>query len=503
MTSYADLRWTTSTPTVQEIIESQGRGDTALAGRMLHGSAALAELATGKSWAGHMSRLGVAAVDAARSSRFASFAKELDSLPAVASAWKDTAVSLADGIRNPAELSETILSAQIQTLSTTLAAASTNIPILGMVAGFVVLGFEVGRSIWLESHEAKDKQAALQLDAETDERRGNEILDVTYTGDWTDLFLPDHDPRAVATWVEHNEVEFGSGYKGGRIYLADKDGKVHGTGVGLVPGGGVATQWQYRGKQASTGSTALDRLCRALKLPIAAAKNFERYTTFGTEYFRPSMGQLSYLLWAQLTTPGPTMFRVDAAELAAQWDAYWAHWVFAFNQAATGGNETAARVTLSVIAGGTVGEFPDWPSPAWGFPVYERVPAKYRDSLAYAMVPTGREIFLPGGVKVPEMLPELQETTLGNWWVTRRGITLRYIDELRALQSRALDSIEIAYLSGSEPGLSGALASRFATRRKQLLDDLRSLRAVDMDRVPAGPWKNEAKQRRLGGIKTA
>lgn len=502
LSAYETLEFTSSVPSIQRVIAAEGVNPGSLTAPVLHGAAELCRLTTGRTWLAHANRTGVAAVGGARRAQFDSFTSALENLPAISSAWAKTATSLAEGIDDPAQLSKAVIDAQVQTISSLYAKAASDVPILNMVVGFMTLGVNVGRVIWAENHTAKDKVGALEVDPWEDTALGRELLDVTRTDDWTDLFLPYHN-AAGPTYVQSADVEYGTGYRGGRVWLGTEGGHIAPLGQGLIPGGGVARQWQYRGKQASTGMTGVDRLLRWMRVPIAAAKGFERYTTYGFEYYRPCTEQIGQALWSQVTTPGPAMFKVDAAEARDAWDAYWRQWIYGFNLAATQGNELGARVLLTIISAGTMDSFPDWPKLSYGSNVYNQVPAEYRDELAYKMVKTGETIILGGGrPPVEEVLPELADHILGNWWVTRRGITLRYLDNLRDLQAAALKTIEVAYLVGDEPGLSAGFRQEWEDNRRALLEHP-SLQDVDFSRVPDSPWKTEAASRKIKVIKAA
>lgn len=496
---YETATWVSTMPTLQRVIEAGTADPGSLSAPVMHGVARLAELATGRTWLRLQQRTAAAPAGQNELKSFEAYVGLLDQLPAVSSAWASTASSLAAAMNDPSKLSKAVIDLQVNALSKAYAVAASDIPILDMVIGFVALGVNVGRTIWLENADAKPGELPLELDPEEDTRRGNELLDVARTDDWTDLFSPYHDASGP-TQLHSVPVEYGTGYKGGRFWWAQPSGEVRSLGQGIIPGGGVARLWQFRGKQATTGWTGLDRLLAALHLPIAAGKDFERYTTYGVEYFRPAFEQVGQVLWSQVTTPGPTMFKVDAAKLRARWQSFWGSVVQAFMQLRADDDDKGGRLIMSVLFGSSGASFPDWPHPYDVKGVVERVPEKYRDLLPYSLVKTGKTLYLPGGVTVEERLPDFEGIS---WWVTRRGTTLRYVDNLEDAQRHELGRLTVAYLTGDEPGLQGkgsAMHELWEQRRVELLDHP-ALANVDFERVPPSDWRKEAVARKLKLIK--
>lgn len=490
---YRDVEWVSELPTIQRIIEAKGRDDAALTAPVLHAGAALAEIAVGRQWRRWVQRTGAAAAGSAELERFGQFAAEFEQLPAIAAAWSRTASSLVRGFADPARLQDAVMDTQVDTLTRAYSQAAADAPVIGWIVSFGALAVGVGQTIWAENHGAKPGGMPLELDPAEDTARGRELLDAAGTDDWTDLFSPHHDAGGGA-WMQTERVEYGSGYKGGRIWWGGQDGRIVPLGQGLVPGGSVARLWQWRGKQASTGSTRLDNLFKALRLPIAAGKDFERNTVYGLEYFRPALQEVSQTLWARATARGPSLYLLDAAKLRERWAAYWQAVVTAIGQLVNNKEWGLAEIVKNVAWGSSGYSFPDWPSAMAPQPeIYDRIPAQYRDLLPIGWVSTGELEVLPGGKTM-----EGRTIDWGHpgWWVTQRGITARYVDNLEAAQRRELGRVTVAYLTGSEPGLR-PMMELFDVRRRQLLEHP-ALRLVDFSRVPPGPWREEASARRRG-----
>lgn len=492
---YATADWRSQVPVAQEAIELAERNPSALAAGQLFGTFESAELVVGRSWLSWSELAGAAPAGAQALESFGAFVQELDATPLGATAW-NTAAGLAvsctgDVSSCPAE----IFKGTVKLAAQTFGKVVSSYPVLGWIASAIGLGVNVGRLIWAEARggEGEPEVAPLQVDALADQRRGEVVMGLTRAADWTPIFLPEHDP-SVGGWLQHRDVRFPStGEVGGRIWMGTQTGPVAPLGQGLVPGqADVAVEWQYRGKQASTGWSALDRVLRALKIPIAEGKNPSRWTTYDLGYFRPSLPQLSSLLWAEVMTKGPAMFRVNADALATAWDAYFRLWLAAASQMLSDNRKEAVQVVMNVLS--TRMGFNPFGWPHYGPKLVQEVDERYRDLLPISYQPTGREVMLPGGKVIEEVVPVMGEGF--GWWTTKRGWTLAYIDNLRARQRSMLDTLEVAYLTGDEPALSGDLRAVWDQNRRKLLEHP-ALRQVDFERVPPSSWRTEAVNRKL------
>jgi len=516
-------RWSTGVPTVQQLISASGNPGAAGA-RAAFATVDMAKLATAYTWVSEMGRTEASPASSAAMAAFGGLVGALQDNPKAAPAWTEIAGTMGSCFGDINGCGDVVIDALLTNVSELMGSAATSAPVLGWVVGFVQLAIGVGSTIWQENQDAKPTpELPMQSDPLTDQAVGNDLLDFMRTDDWTPLFLPTHDGSGGGYFVREREVEFGTGYKGGRFMLANASETISGTGFGLVPGGGVARIWQYRGKQASTGSTRLDRLAHALNLPIAAGEGFEAFTTYGEEYFTPAYEQIGQLAWSMVTKPGPAMFRVNVARARPQWDRYWRAWLIGFYQMRMAGNAEAARL----VPMGFGASFPDWP--AWqtlaGYisgpnahqlanEARESIPEKYRDLVGYNLVATGKTLFLPGGVVVEERQPEIGgQGSPTSWWVTARGRTLRYLDNLEDAQRESLDTLDVAYMTGREPGLGGPgaqLFERFEDNRRALIDHPAiNSTSLDVSRIPlvdytgTGEWRQAVIDKRRTGVKLA
>ena len=517
-------RWTTGVPTVQQLVGDAGNAGAAGA-RSAFASVDMAKLSTAYTWVGEMRRTGAAASSSGALDAFGSLVATLQETPKADAAWASMAGVMGDCFGNINGCGDVVIDALLGQVTDYMMDAATSVPILGWIVGFAQLAVGVGMVVWGENQDAKPQpEMALNADPFTDQAVGNELLDYMRTDDWTPLFLPTHDGEG-GYWVKDVEVEFGTGYKGGRFMLAGPNGIVSGTGKGLLPGGGVARMWQYRGKQASTGLTKLDNLAHALNLPIAAGEGFEDYTTYGQEYFVPAYEQICQLAWSMVTKPGPAMFRVNVDRMRQAWAGYWESYLLGIYQIRMDGNVDAARLMINAMGVGS--SFPDWPNhyTLAGYisgpdahklhgEALEKVPEKYRDQLGYNMMSTGKTLFLPGGVKVEERQPVVggQGSPI-TWWVTARGRVLRYLDNLEDAQRESLMRLDCAYMTGREPGLGGpgsALFELWEDNRILLLDHPAiNSTSLDVNRIPledytgTGEWRQAVIDKRRGGLKIA
>lgn len=511
-------RWHTGVPSIQSVIANKGN-PAALGSASMFATVDLAKLSTAYTWVSESGRTGVPAASGAAFGAFEKIVKGLKDTPAGDLDWAKTAGGLGACVDNPGSCPDMVIDGLLTTFADVYMDAIAATPVLGWVASFVQLSISVGQTIWAENADAKPApEMPLEADPFTDQAVGNQLLDLMRKDDWTDLFMPHHDPSGGG-YINHVDVEFGTGYVGGRIQMANQGGMIAPMGHGLIPGGGVARLWQYRGKQASTGSTVFDRLARFLNLPVAAGEGFEDWTTYGLEYFQPAYEQISQLAWSMIQKPGPAMFRMDVARARPAWDQYWRLWLAGFYQMLQAGEKNPARVVNSALQPGAT-MFPDWPT--WqtlagyiagptveafaiGKQARETVGEKYYDLLSYNMTFTGKTLFLPGGVSWEEKQPVYggkgQPVTP---WVTNRGRTLRYLDDLEDSQHAALNRIGIAYMTGREPGLQGqgsAMWKHWHDRRIELLNHP-DLRAVDLPRIPledytgGGDWRRAVHEKR-------
>lgn len=517
-------RWTTGVPTVQQLLGDAGN-PAAAGARSAFATVDMAKLATAYTWVSEMGRTGAAAQSSGAIEAFGGLVSALQDNPKGSAVWSSMAGSMGGCFANIEGCGDVVIDALLEQVTNFVMKAATSVPIVAWVVGFAQLAVGVGMVVWGENQDAKPSpEMALTADPLTDTAVGNELLGLMRTEDWTELFLPIHDGQG-GYWVKDVEVEFGTGYKGGRFMLAGPDGIVSGTGKGLLPGGGVARMWQYRGKQATTGSTKLDNLLNALNLPIAAGEGFEEFTTYGVEYFVPAYAQIGSLAWAMVTKPGPAMFRVNVDRMRNAWAAYWDSYMLGIYQLRVDGNLDAAKLMINAMGVGS--SFPDWPAwqtiagqisgpdalIKWG-EALEKVPEKYRDRLGYNLIRTGEQKMLPGGIWIEEMWPEVGgQGSPTTWWVTARGRVLRYLDNLEDAQRESIMRLDCAYMTGREPGLGGpgaALFELWEDNRRLLLDHPAiNSTSLDVSRIPledytgTGEWRQAVIDKRRGGFKIA
>lgn len=520
-------RWRTGIPTAQEAIgavaDPAGTG-----GRSAFAAVDMTKLATAYTWVSEARLTGASATSVAGLEAFGGLVTSLQNNPKGAAVWGQAAGPMMACLSNPGGCGDVLIDAMVEKLSVVVQSIATSTPVLGWIIGFTQLAIAVGSVIWSENQDAKPApEMPLISDPQTDTNVGNDLLDLLRMDDWTELFMPYHDPREGGSIIRNVQVEFGTGYKGGRIMMTDPQGYVQGGGHGLMPGGSVARMWQYRGKQASTGSTKLDNLAKFLNLPIAAGEGYEDYTTYGQEFFVPAYLQMSQLAWSILTRPGPAMFRMDVSRARPAWEAYWESWLLGLYQITTGGDKKTAEVVLRVLNPG--GSFPDWPAwqtlagyasgpDAWDVVAAAKaaVPEEYRDLLKYNMHYTGDPKYLGEeyGGWFQEMWPELGDMGSPNtWWVTNRGRCRRYLDNLEDAQRATLHRLDVAYMTGREPGLGGQGSSLWdlwdQNRTKLLNHPAANSTSLDMSRVPVedytgtGEWRNALVEKRLSGAVVA
>lgn len=476
---FAGMNWISQIPTTEQIAELAGRVNMGV-GFAANG-VELARVGIGKAWESWEAREGVPAASPAQLEEFGKYLELVrDTPPATSAAFRQTA-ELALNCTDGLQCSGQVLKGALGSMQSTLMASGVlqSVPALGYVVQFAAFAVNVGKVIWKEAQGAdKPGSLPLTLNRESDESEAQGIVNGLRAPDWTDLWLPEYDATG-SSYLNHQDVDYPDGGRGGRVYIGAQNGGTGNLGQGLLPGeSNVARTWQYRGTQASkSGSTLLDRLLAKFG---SRGKGTPHHTMYGMDYFRPSMGQASLLFWQHLQNGGPDLFRVDTARLDRYWHAYWGAWEAAYSQMAFDGNVDAMLMVQQMLFWGGIwanSPFQDWPGA--GAEIVEKVPERYRTLLAidYQGNPAG-------GL---------------SWYLTRRGITLRMVDNLRARQSGALDRLDVAYLTGKEPALVGELKLKFNARRQQLLTDP-ALAAVDFDRVPQSEWRKEAVKRRLGLI---
>lgn len=348
------------------------------------------------------------------------------------------------------------------------------IPILGWIAAIGNFGWTVGRMIW-DEHNPKEGSSlapAITYNPPDDQARSGQILDSMAGEDWTGIWLPTNRGPWV---VQTQKVQYRSGEKGWAVSL--EPGAVVGAGLGLgcMPGvDTLATVWQ---------SELPDRLPKILGLKQAGGvqpKSSKWAVPIGLELYRPSMQQTSVTMWQHVLRNGPDMFRVNSREIRAWWTDYFEAW----RQlgAVPGIGEWWETFLFRVLTTGTMG------APQSAFQEYATLGVWPRHVYPLLGMPK------PGK---RDLRPPVRVLTAG-------GYMQYQADQLRARQLNAMNTLTVAYLAGDEPAFrnDSGLSDRFELRRGQLLEHP-ALRLVEMDMVPPGPWKTEARNRLIGGTITA
>lgn len=493
LSKFEALPWVSGTPSMADVVANQ-HNPARLAADQIRAAFRTTEIAGGRAWLSRSKRVAAQVAPSQALEAFQKLSMDLEAVGPSAASWLSAGAAAAEGDYD-AILDGTLASIQDAALQSV-----SEMPVLGAVAGFFGLAVNVGKAIWLEAQDSKGLEYSqpLTLNSEADQKSGRRIMDSTTAVDWTPLFLPEHDPSAGG-YLQVREVKYATKHKGAVLWIGGQSGDVVPLGEGLVPGAAsVARLWQTRMKQATTGSTRLDNLARLLKIPIAQPPGYEELTVYGLGYFQPSLPQISQILWAQINRPGPDMFRVDARALVESWDHYWKIWLTTFSQLIQDNRLEAAEIVWRILTENWISTdtFSDWPKvnrPE----LVGKLPEEYRDLVSISMQPTGKMLHLGGGKVTEEKLPEYGEGL--SWFVTNRGVTRRYCQNLRERQAATLRTLEIAYLTGQEPGITGSLKQDFKDNRKLLLDHPDRAK-VDMHRVPPGPWKDELAKRRKQGI---
>lgn len=497
LSKFESLPWISGTPSDQDLVANQNN-PSRLAASQIYRAFQATEIAGGRAWLSRGKRVAAAVASPQALESFGALVGRLEDLGSAASAWGDAAKAAVSGDYDQ------MLGAALRSVQEAVLESIAEAPVLGAIVGFVGLSVNVGRAVWYEARGSEGPQMSqpLALSRAADQEEGDRIMGALTGSDWTNIFLPEHDPVGGG-YLHAVDVSYPTKHKGQVFWLGKQDGEVDYLGEGLVPGcASVARLWQIRLKQASTGSTRLDELAKALKIPVAMGKGYEQLTVYGLGYFRPSLPQISQILWAQINKPGPDMFRVDAARMLEKWDQYWRIWLHTLSQTLQAGDEDAAEVAWRVLTDNWVSTdtFADWPPVNFPEDVVAKIPEDYRDLVNISMMKTGKKLFLgeANGGWVDEYAPSYGDGF--SWFVTNRGITRRYCHNLRERQAQTLRTLEVAYLTGNEPGLSGDLAAQFEENRKLLLAHP-DRRKVDMSRVPPSPWRDELVKRRSTLIK--
>lgn len=519
MGDFSDFKWQdwrSGVPAQQTIVQQTTAQPAKLAGSMTAAAFDSARLVTGIAWGGLQDRTGAVPAGTGDLESFTQLGSMLRDLPA--GAFDDVgniAMACVDGGGGCADA---VLDAQINAIISVFGSLASNTPVLGWIIQGIAFGVAVGKVIWAEAQDPPEPTVApLMLDQAADQDAGERIVSALDGPDWTGIWMPPHDGTG-ASYFNHAEVEYGTGYKGGRVWLGDQGGQMHSMGEGLLPGqSAAAEQWQYRGKQASTGSTRLDALANFFGLPIAhgsgAASDIGKVTTYGIDYFRPSLAQLNQLLWGEINkVGGEAMFRVNVEALSIAWDAYWGQWQAVMNHFAEHGTDEQARIIWNVLIAGT-----SMPA-GWNLALRKGgdlsvIPERYRVlQLGGPRVVGSEEVYLGSDTGCMPCTIDTYDFRWGKegsltWSVTKAGITRYMLDSFRERQEYALRTLMVAYLTGNEPGLGGkgsALFLEWETNREALLSSPH-LQAVDFSRVPkvdytgTGEWRSLAVSKKIGG----
>lgn len=530
MTDLSEFRWQdwrSGVPSEQTVIEQTGHAPGKLTGSMVSASFESARLATGIAWRSLAERTDAEPAGAAAVSAFDSLGGLLSDVP-VGSFDKMGSAALAC-VNGDGPCADMILDAQLDALLGVMGGVVSSAPVLGWIVEGIAFAVAVGKVVWLEAQDPPDPMAApLMLDQAADQDAGNRIMSALDSPDWTALWLPPHDGHGE-TYLQVIDVAYSTGYEGSRLWLGNAAGESVPLGEGLLPGqAGAAQQWQTRAEQASTGSTRLDALANFLGMPIAHgtgdASSIGKTTTYAIEYFRPSLSELNQILWSEVSKiDGEAMWRVNADRLSEGWDGYWARWQQVFGHYVAEGTKTQQQIIWNILQGQVA--LPEGWSNALR-PVMTGVkaqgqinpgliPERYRTMQNGGMEIVGeREVFLGTGTGCNPCTIYEYDLKWGSglrWSVTQAGVTRYVLDNFRERQEYALQTLMVAYLSGTEPGLGGkgsAMFIEWETNRDKLLTSPWR-HSVDMARVPkvdwtgTGDWRKLLASKRLEGLKLA
>ncbi len=540
--SYKNAVYVSGLPSEAEVIADMRVNPERVASWLTRSAMTGGELQTGRSWLGHVRRLGIPAPSPEQFTAFQDFSRTLDDTPA--GAFKGMAKAALQCSGNPDACGDIMVDAVLAEATHLFQMAATQVPVLGWIVQWVGMAVNVGVSVWLEAQGPPATELPpLQIEPTADTRAGNDLIDIMGQEDWTPIWMPEHDASAggylQAPEVGYPETKnygwrlwmgrdpFESGGAGGGVNWSG--------GLGVCPGqAAVARQWQVRGTQAETGSTRLDRVLRRLGLPIAHgtgdASEVGKFTTYGMEYYLPSLGNLGQTAWGQLQKVSANMYRVNTRTLAVAWYQYWNLWRTALGQFTTAGMDEAAAMCLNVLGANAMGDvFADWPVGLHGEKLVKTIPEKYRYLVRGSLQDYGpvQEGWLPSSPEGCEPWPggadfgnpdcsggpftyRAQHFVVGDgfsWMVDQWGITERILDNLYNRQRYGLRTLQCAYLTGREPGLQGkgsAMFTLWENMRAELLNHP-ALSSVDLTRVPredytgTGDWRRAAVDKRISG----
>ena len=541
---YKHAEYNSGLPDEAQLIAMQHSNPDKIAARLLEATFVGSEIGTGKAWLGHMQRLGVAAVSAPEMGAFQNFSAALSNTPAAS--FQNLAGGAMDCVAsNGDDCGDFIVDEMLSQVSGYFTQAMTSIPIIGWIVEWAATLVQVGYTIWTEAQgEPPTQLAPLQVSAKADQDDGRELVNLMGTDDWTNIWMPEHNASAGG-WLQAPEVGYPLGpggtevHYGWRLWMAEtpfQEGSAGGSvnwtgGFGFLPGrAAMARQWQIRGTQASTGNSRLDRILKALNLPISHgtgdASEVGKFTTYGMEYYLPSVGNLATTAWAQVNKVSGAMYKVDTHRLANAWYDYWMLWRAALGYYTDRGEDVPARIILGILGGNKFGdEFADWPMGMSQGQMVEVIPEKYRTLIRGTVQEYGKEIsgYLPHdppdcvnpGPNNPDcgggpFTYRKKKFVIGDgltMGVDQWGITLRFLDNLYDRQAYGVRTLQCAYLTGNEPGLQGQGSNLFQLWKnmRNLLLEHSSLGSVDFDRVPkedytgTGEWRAEAIQRKISG----
>ena len=542
---YKHAKYNSGLPDEAQLIADQHKNPDKIAARLLESTFVGTEIGTGKAWLGHMQRLGVAAVSAPEMGAFENFSAALSNTPA--SSFLNLAGGAMDCVSsNGNQCGDFILDEMLSQVSSYFSQAMTAVPVIGWVVEWAATLVQVGYTVWLEAQgEPPTQVAPLQVSVAADTAAGNELVSIMGTDDWTNIWMPEHNASAGG-WLQSPEVGYPLGpegteiHYGWRLWMGESPfvegsagGQVNWTGgLGFLPGrAAMARQWQIRGTQASTGNSRLDKILAALNLPVSHgtgdASEIGKYTTYGEEYYLPSVGNLATTAWAQVNKVSGAMYRVDTRRLAQAWYDYWMLWRAAATHFTQLGEDVPARIILGILGGNKMGdEFADWPMAMSQGQMVKVIPEKYRVLLNGTIQEYGEKIsgFLPtdppgctlgaSGCSGGPFTYRKKKFVIGDGFtqsVDQWGITLRFLDNLYDRQAYGVRTLQCAYLTGNEPGLQGQGSNLFTLWKnmRNLLLEHSSLGSVDFDRVPkedytgTGEWRAEAIQRKISGTLVA
>jgi len=355
-----------------------------------------------------------------------------------------------------------------------------DLPIIGWIVGIGKAGFAIGDIIW-EEHKAEDPEyfPAVTYNPTEDQTQSAALLDATSSQDWTPMFLP----ATRSPWrLETKRIKYQSGRKGWAAGLSGP-----GLGTGCMPGvDTIATVWQ------SESPKELPKILfweQARGAPIAPDGAYweDVPIPLSLDKYRPSYQQSSVSLWAHVLRNGPDLFRVNTRELGGWWNDYFEAWRIVLMT--DGMAKWQQHFVFRILTTATLGA-----------PASLHAPGEYTTLGVWP-----RHTYKLMGYPDPGKRGEKQPVHV----LTAGGYMRYQADQTRNRQLNAMDTLTVAYLDGSEPAFGNSrgfkdqgLIDRFELRRQQLLEHP-ALHMVELDMVPAGPWKAEAHKRLVGGTLSA